>query len=100
LNVQNNTFKSLLEEKKAIESLSFDAKDQIVKKYSLVFTLFDSKESIFFVTENFPGKKVEIEGKIIQTITQKSPIGTLLVGKKAGDEVTFNKKAVKIIDVF
>ncbi len=44
--------------------------------------------------------EIQVEGQKYYAISPKSPIGNLLLGKRVGDEIVFNGKVIKILDIF
>ena len=67
-------------------------KDKVVLGATVVFNLNDKKTEYTIVG---PTEANPLEGKI----SNESPIGKILFGHKAGDELDFNGKKVKIIEI-
>ena len=71
----------------------FPASDTI-KNGSLVFT----SEGNFYIS--ISAGQLKLEGNTYFAISALSPIGQLLLGKKAADTVKFNQKEYKILEVY
>ena len=67
-------------------------KDKVSLGATVVFTLSGKKTEYTLVG---PTEANPLEGKI----SNESPIGKTLVGHKAGDELTFNGKKLKIVEI-
>jgi len=46
-----------------------------------------------------PMGKIQFEGKDVFVISAQSPLGKLLMGKAAGESVSFNQRTIAILDV-
>lgn len=57
-----------------------------------------STDIIFYVSLGLGN--TEVDGHKVMFLSAKAPIATLLHQKKAGDVFMFNKKSIRIIDVF
>ena len=66
---------------------------QIITEGSLVQT----NESIFFLSA--PLGKVHLNGQDVFVISLQSPLGKVLLGKKAGESVEFNNRTIQINSV-
>lgn len=71
---------------KTLEIKKFGKKDAITA--TAVVTLdCDGKESYYLLMPCSGGLSLQFEGKRIQVITPKSPIGEAILGKKVGDQI-------------
>lgn len=57
-------------------------------------SLVDTQQGNYFLA--IPAGKIEIDGITYYAVSPASPIGTILMGLKAGASVTFNKKEIVI----
>lgn len=60
-------------------------------------SLIETTAGCFFISISIG--KIEIDGKIILAVSQNSPIGSILKGKKAGDTFIFLNKENKVISI-
>lgn len=80
-------------EEAVLNKISLEHINEIVHLGSLVIT----STGKYFMSVS--AGAVPIEDETYYCISLKSPIGKLLLGKKQGESVTFNNKAIKIIEV-
>jgi len=66
---------------------------QLVSLGSIVLT----KQFDYFISISIGPLK--IEDKTIMVISKESPIGSLLMGKKVGDQVPFNDKILEVVQI-
>jgi hypothetical protein len=74
-------------------SIDLQIKHSIIREGSLV----QASSGNFLIAA--PIGKVELEGASIFIITTFSPLGKMLLGKKAGDSISFNQKTISILHV-
>lgn len=89
----NKKLHELAKQKDAAEKLAPLAVSEKVTSGSLVITA----EGIFYLLSAVG--KVNIGEMIIQCISPQAPLAMALLGKKAGDEVTFMNRSYKIDQV-
>ena len=77
-----------------LDKISIDTTSEIIRLGSLVLT----DQANYFLAISV-GELI-IQNKKYYAISPVSPIGKLLLGKKAGDEFVFNGKAVTIQEIF
>lgn len=73
-----------------LAQLPFRVPSDTVDKGSLVYT----NQSNYFISIGLG--KIVLDGTIFYAISQESPIGQLLQGKKVGESVVFRDKEIKI----
>lgn len=81
---------SARELQKAIAQIKADDKYDAIQFGSLV----KASNGLFFFSVGIG--KLMVEGESIFCLTMTSPLGNVLKGKKAGDEIQFNGKIIKI----
>jgi len=74
-------------------SLENAAHSDIVRNGSLVYT----SNGLFYIT--ISAGQIKIDNELVFAISAVSPIGQLLIGKKAGDSFSFNKNDYTIKEV-
>ena len=74
-------------------SLENAAHSDIVRNGSLVYT----SNGLFYIT--ISAGQIKIDNELVFAISAVSPIGQLLIGKKAGDSLSFNKNDYTIKEV-
>jgi transcription elongation GreA/GreB family factor len=52
-----------------------------------------------FVAPQGGGLEIELDGRKIQVVTAQSPLGQLLVGKRAGDEFELRERSYTVVSV-
>ena len=77
-----------VKQKQVLDHMKLEADTKVVRLGSLVFT----SQGIYFVA--IPAGKMEIDAITYYAISPASPIGTILMGLKAGASMTFNKKEI------
>jgi transcription elongation GreA/GreB family factor len=82
-----------LEQKKAFDMISPDENSLHIKSGSLVKT----DEGNFLIAVGIG--KIEAAGTAVFAIAPASPIGALMLGKKAGENISFNNKHYQIREV-
>ena len=60
--------------------------------------VIDCDQAIFFIAAGIG--KLELEGNMIMVLSPLAPMGRMLAGKKAGDGLLFNNKAINIRSVW
>ncbi len=93
---QENISKQLsimLEQKAELDKIDGSLKHEAVHKGSLVF----SNRGILFLS--IPLGKIQISGEQISVISDASPLGKKLLGKKKGDSVEMNEVVFRIESV-
>ncbi len=84
---------------RTLELKKFSKNDPITAT-ALVTLDCDGKESYYILMPCSGGLSTQYEGKRIQVITPKSPIGEALLGKKVGDQITLQiQKQIRDFDV-
>lgn len=76
--------------KRVLDQLKMDRNPQNIGPGSLVY----SNDNLYFIS--IPLGKIELEDGIWFCISPASPIGSLLMGKKNGDRITWNGKPISI----
>ena len=76
--------------KQAIDSVSVSEPSVSIRLGSLAYT---NQENYFL---SIPAGKLELDGTIWYAISPASPLGASLMGMKAGDTITINKKEITI----
>ncbi len=61
----------------------------VIANTALVEVLLNDKTSFVLIMPKGGGQTTQFEGQSIQVITPESPLGRMLIGKSAGDLVTF-----------
>ena len=79
-----------VKQKQVLDHMKLEADTKVVRLGSLVFT----SQGIYFVA--IPAGKMAIDEITYYAISPASPIGTILMGLKAGASMTFNKKEIVI----
>jgi transcription elongation GreA/GreB family factor len=77
----------------AMASIDFQTEHTVIREGSFIQT---STDKLLIAA---PIGKIEMEGESIFVITTASPLGKILLGKKAGDTVSFNQKTISILHV-
>jgi len=79
--------------KDVLERIQINSVSEHIKLGSLVTT----DTGIYFLS--ISAGELIVEGKQYYAVSTSSPIGTLLLGKKAGAEISFGAKIIKILAV-
>jgi transcription elongation GreA/GreB family factor len=79
--------------KQALENIDPQRSSTVVQPGSLVHTSIGS----FFVAISLG--RLQLAGNEFMAISPQSPIGALLMGKKEGDRLEFNKKQIEVLQL-
>lgn len=85
---------ALNEMKETIDKLNFHSNSDISRLGSLVITSLGNYFLAISVGE------IKVNNNVYYAVSLSSPIGKNLFGTKQGDEVNFNGKKIKIINIF
>jgi transcription elongation GreA/GreB family factor len=80
--------------KQALEKINIDSRAEAVQSGSLVIT----DTAIFFVA--ISAGKISLDKKDYLVISPSSPIGSKLIGLKAGDSFDFNGKKQRVLEIW
>ena len=80
--------------KTILTRVNLDDNSELIKLGSLIIT----SQANYFLAISVG--EITIDAKIYYAISPSSPIGQLMLGKKAGDEFVFNGKEDQIIEVY
>ncbi|HJV34832.1 GreA/GreB family elongation factor [Geomonas sp.] len=59
----------------------------------------DGEEKILFIGPQEGGLKLTVHGEEVMVITPASPLGSELIGKSTGDQVTIGRKEFEVVEV-
>ena len=95
IEIQKNEFQlsKTLKTLKELSSINLSKTSNIVEYGSLVLT----NNGNYFISIAYG--KIEIENNIFYSISLASPIGKLLLNKKAGEHFTFQEKEYTLLDI-
>ena len=80
----NQKLAEIIEQKNVVDKIDADAIHTKVALGSLVQT----NEMLFYISAALP--KITIDNKTIIAVSPESPLGSQLLGKSVGDEITIN----------
>lgn len=96
---KNSHAKKVAEIARLLSSLS--SIREIKNQDSVIFGSVVAAEPIsYFIFSFIFSKPVEVDGKLFLPLNLLSPLGQSLANKKRGDEVSFNGKKIKILDIY
>lgn len=73
--------------------------DQLIAAGALIELESSEGTNTYFLLPFAGGRKVEVDGETIQTLTTESPLGAELLDKVVGDEVIFRGRSFEVASV-
>jgi len=86
-----------------LKTFDSDAVHASVEVGALVQASREGREAFYFIVASFGGDSFKVQGKTVFTLSQESPLGQALLGKKQGDkvivEIPDGKLMLKILSI-
>ena len=82
-----------------LKTFDSDAVHASVEVGALVQASREEREAFYFIVASFGGDSFKVQGKTVFTLSQESPLGQALLGKKQEERIFFNSQEILILEI-